>query len=104
MALPGTRDTRDGDAELGDVSSRAGCVVDLAGDADMTLLYAQPDWRQMVIDLLGVTPEAAPEAYRDASPLAWVDEDSAPFLLLQGTLGDASVEDSRRRWRRQGWR
>ena len=64
----GTRDTRDGDAELGDISSRMPCVVDLAGDADMTLLYSQPDWRQMVVDLLGSTPKEAPRTYCKRRP------------------------------------
>ena len=37
----------------------------------------------------------APEVYRDASPITWVDEETVPFLILQGAAGDPAVEHSR---------
>ncbi len=38
-----------------------------------------------------------PEAYRDASPLFYVDEESTPFLVIHGAEDtDVSVEHSRR--------
>jgi len=97
-ACLGVRDTRDnGDPELGAVSSRVTCVVDLAGDTDLTIPYPQEADRQIVRDLLGGTAEATPETYRDASPLSWVDERSTPFLILHGGRDDINpVEHSRR--------
>ena len=100
-AMLGVRETRDtSDPELADVSSRVNCVVDLAGDSDLTIppppvlaSYVE----QFYADLLGGTLEEAPEAYHDASPLVHVDEESAPFLIIHAAEdSDVSVEHSRR--------
>jgi acetyl esterase/lipase len=77
-ALLGTRETRDNtDPALAAYSSRVGCVIDISGVADVTdqaivACYAA---------LLGGLPEAVPEAYRDASPLYHIDEETGPFLI-----------------------
>jgi acetyl esterase/lipase len=85
-AMLGVRETRDnGDPDLAGFSSRVTCVADLAGDMDLTIPYPQEMDNQIAINLLGGTPAEAPEAYRDASPIAWVDEQTAPFLILHGT-------------------
>lgn len=82
-AMLGVRDSRDEAATT--VSSRVTCVAAHAGVMDMLIPSPDP-WTTGVIEhLLGGTPEEAPAAYRDASPIVWVDENSAPFLLLHGT-------------------
>lgn len=83
--LLGLRETRDdGDAALAGYSSRVACVVDLGGPVDFALLYGEERHEAFVTAFLGGTPEEAPDAYRDASPLSWVDDDAPPFLVAQG--------------------
>jgi acetyl esterase/lipase len=97
-ALLGVRDTRDNsDAELAGFSSRVTCVVDLSGDMDLAAPYPNPSDNELVATLLGGTPADAPEAYRDPSPLAWVDHDTVPFLIVHGGSDEVNpVELSRR--------
>lgn len=84
-AMLGTTETRDNsDPALAEYSSRVNCVVDLAGDMDLTLPYPNTMDTDIVARLLGGAPEEAPEAYHDASPLAHVDENSVPFLIFHG--------------------
>jgi acetyl esterase/lipase len=95
-ALLGTRDTRDASAPLASYPSRVACVVDLAGDVDLTA-YTQPPALYEVVALLGGTPQEVPERYRDASPLSWIDGRTAPFLVVHGTQDDVvPIEQSRR--------
>lgn len=93
-ALLGVRDTRDNsDPALAAYPSRVTCVVDLAGDADLTDMAIAPDY----IGILGGGPEEAPETYRDASPLFHVDAQTAPFLVVHGANDEFSpVEQARR--------
>jgi acetyl esterase/lipase len=97
-AMLGVRETRDdSDPELAGISSRVTCVVDLAGDGDLTIPSANPFNNDLVADLLGGTPDEVPEAYRDASPVSHVDEESAPFLIIHGAKDlDLPVEHARR--------
>lgn len=99
-ALLGVRETRDtSDPDLAEFSSRVSCVVDLAGDTDLTIpLPASAEfYGDILAAMLGGTPEEVPEVYRDASPIAHVDEESAPFLIIHGTKDmDVPVEHSRR--------
>lgn len=95
-AMLGLRETRDAaDPDLADYSSRVACVVNLAGNMDLTLpLPADP---QIYLTFLGGTPDEEPDAYRDASPLSWVDADSAPFLILHGDADDINPPEHARR-------
>ena len=86
-ALLGTRDTRDAASPLAAHPSRVACVVDLAGDMDLAA-YTSPPALDEVVALLGGTPEEAPERYRDASPLSWIDAQTVPFLVIHGALDD----------------
>ncbi len=97
-AMLGVRETRDNaDPELAGFSSRVTYVVDLAGDMDLTIPYPQEIDRQIAVNLLGGKAAEEPEAYLDASPLAWVDGDTAPFLIVHGAADDANpVAHSRR--------
>ena len=55
---------------------------------DLSIPYPQEVDRQIVVSLLGGTADEVPDVYRDASPIAWVDEESSPFLILHGTQDD----------------
>ena len=95
-ALLGTRDTRDAASPLAAHPSRVACVVDLAGDMDLAA-YTSPPALDEVVALLGGTPEEALERYRDASPLSWIDAQTAPFLVIHGAPDDVvPVAQSRR--------
>jgi acetyl esterase/lipase len=95
-ALLGTRDTRDVAPPLAEYPSRVACVVDLAGDVDLAA-YTRPPALDEVVALLGGTPAAVPERYRDASPLSWIDGRTAPFLVVHGAPDDVvPVAQSRR--------
>jgi acetyl esterase/lipase len=95
-ALLGTRDARADSAVMAAYSSRVVCVVDLAGDVDLAA-YTRPPASDEVVALLGGTRTDVPERYRDASPLSWIDERTAPFLIVHGTVDDVvPVEQSRR--------
>lgn len=96
-AMLAVRDTRDtADPPLADYSSRVACAVDLAGTTDASLpspVFGDDDWE---VEHLGGTPEEVPEAYEDVSPLAFVDEQSAPMLVIHGTADTiVPVEQSR---------
>ncbi len=96
-AFLGVRETRDNaDPTLAEFSSRVTCVVDQAGDMDLTIPYPQPEDRRILVNLLGGTVDEEPEAYRDASPIVWVDAESAPFMIFHGAKDDINpVEHSR---------
>ena len=89
-AMLGLRETQDNsDASLSQFSSRVACVVTVVGGYDMTIPFSDTDDNQVILNLLGGTLAEEPAAYRDASPIAWVDQESAPFLILQ----DSSSSD-----------
>ena len=84
-AMLGVRETRDtNDPALAEFSSRAACVVALAGNYDTTIPDPIPTWDEFLASFLGGTQDEAPEAYRDLSPITRVDSATAPFLLVQG--------------------
>jgi acetyl esterase/lipase len=99
-AMLGVRETRDtSDSKLAEYSSRVTCVVDLAGDSDLTipLPAAAAHFEEIMVGMLGGTLEEVPEAHRDASPITHVDEESVPFLIIHGAKDfDVPVENSRR--------
>jgi acetyl esterase/lipase len=88
--------TTDGVAELAGVAdgglSQVQAVCDWFGPADMPTLLAQAQTvpptsplakeTKTILDLLGETPSAAVQ--RQASPLAFVSRDDAPFFILHG--------------------
>ena len=96
-AMLAVRDTRDTtDPELAEYSSRVACAVDLAGTTDATIPHPDQFENEVRAEELGGTLEEAPEAYEDVSPVAWVDERSAPMLIIQGALDTTNpVEQSR---------
>jgi acetyl esterase/lipase len=93
----GVRDTRDNsDPALADYSSRVNAVVSLSADLDLTGPQTDRSFKLLLEDLLGGTLEEEPEAYRDASPLFWVDEDAAPMLLVHGGFDDTVLAEQSR--------
>lgn len=99
-AFLGTRETRDnGDPALADYSSRAACVVNMSGETDFTIPYPSASDTALYAQLLGGTADAPPpaDAYADLSPITFVDEATAPFLLIHGAEDrSVPVEHSRR--------
>ena len=95
-ALLGMRDTRDTTAPMASYSSRVTCVVDLAGDVDLTA-YTSPPALHEVVALLGGTPQEIPDRYRDASPLSWIDRCTPSFLVVHGAEDDV-VPIAQSRW------
>lgn len=81
----GVRDARDTpDRNLTALSSRARCVVALAGPMDGTIPPANPGDMDVARALFGGTSTQVPNVYRDASPVSHVDRESAPFLVVHG--------------------
>jgi hypothetical protein len=76
------------------------CVVDLAGDVDLAAYQAPPELHE-VVALLGGTYQEVPERYRDASPLSWIDRETAPFLVIHGDQDDVVRLRSRNAWWRR---
>jgi pectinesterase len=96
VGLLGTLETRDNsDPALAEYSSRVECVVDLAGDIDLMIPFPDAWANDLATQFFGGTRDQMPEIYRDASPLSWVDEDTVPFLILQGAVEDPALEHSR---------
>lgn len=74
-------------ALLPGVSSKVGCVVDFFGPADLTLYSETPGIeKSFMVPLLGASSVSRPELYTRASPVEYVTKDSAPFLILHGTV------------------
>lgn len=97
-AMLGVRDTRDNsDPDLAAFRGRVDSVVALGGPLDLSVPQTDDTFVQILADFLGGTPEEQPHAYRDASPLTWVDASAAPFLLVHGGHDDAILADESRR-------
>ena len=102
-AVLGTTDPKGtGSDPLKGYSSRVNCVVDCSGPSDFTDESSPPlspatSW--MVLNLFGKAHAEAPDAYRDASPVAHVDANSAPTLIIHGTADDIVPVDQSRRLR-----
>ncbi len=85
-AFLSTRDTNDNsDPALSAHSSKVTCVVAMGGLFDFTFPDAHPDSPETDAEILGGSAGSlpAPAAYADFSPITFVDETSAPFLILQ---------------------
>ena len=96
----GSRDTRDNnDPALAGYSSRVSCVVNMAGDVDMSIPFFAGEITELTFAILGGSLEQPPDqdAYRDFSAITFVDESTAPMLVLHGAEDvRVPVEHSRR--------
>lgn len=95
-ALLGVRDTPDdGDLPLAEYSSRVACVIAIAAGLDAMHPYID-EIVQVEMELYGGAPSQTPAIHLDASPLAQISSDSAPFLIFHGADDEnTSVEESR---------
>lgn len=94
--LLGMRDTRDEKGQYSDQSSRVRAVFDIFGPTDMTRDYpASMD--SVFAMVLGKPKKDADKEIRDASPLMFVDKDSAPVFIFQG-LADPLVNPNQSRY------
>ena len=94
--LLGVRDTaKDSGLPLSEYSSKVVCVISIAGGVDA--MHPSLDTLVKVeMDLYGGPPSETLAARLDASPLAQVNADSAPFLIFHGADDeDTSVDESR---------
>jgi acetyl esterase/lipase len=99
-AFLATRDTRDdADPDLADFSSKVACAVAMGGLFDFTFPNAHPYAEEIDAGILGGSLEALPDssAYRDFSPITFVDETSAPMLILQEGNEDVIPYEQARR-------
>ncbi len=96
-ALLGVRDTStESDLTLGEFSSRVACVVDIAGSVDALQPEIDETMQPLMTLLYSGTPNEVPETYHDASPIAQVAAESAPFLIFHGADDEmVSVEQAR---------
>ncbi|MCF6223222.1 MAG: alpha/beta hydrolase [Flavobacteriaceae bacterium] len=61
-------------------------VVNLYGPADLTIDYARET--PSVIKLIGKSYEEAPELYKQASPISFINKHIPPTLIFQGMLDE----------------
>ena len=77
LAVTSEKDGLDPAGPYGEFSCRVRCAVDLYGPAD---LAGHHD-----VTMLGKKAAEAPELYRAASPVTYVDKNDPPILILHGT-------------------
>ena len=88
LAVTGEKDGLDPKGPYGEFSCRVRCAVDLYGPAD---LGGHRD-----ISMLGKSRADAPELYRAASPVTYVDKLDPPILIVHGTADKTvDIEQSR---------
>ncbi|MGB3327982.1 MAG: alpha/beta hydrolase, partial [Thermomicrobiales bacterium] len=75
---------RDDASDPGAPSSRVNGCVAIAEHMDLHIPYDDAFARSSMNALLDGDPDAVPDRATDASPIAWVDAASSPFLLLHG--------------------
>lgn len=83
LAVLGDKDGLDPKGPYGEFSCRVQCAVDLYGPADLS---DRPH-----LTMLGKSREEAPEFYRAASPVTYVDKSDPPLLIMHGTA-DKTVD------------
>lgn len=83
LAVIGGKDGLDPQGPYGEFSCRVQCAVDLYGPADLS--------GRLHLTMLGRSSEEAPELYRAASPVTYVDKLDTPILIVHGTA-DKTVD------------
>lgn len=78
-------DGLEGDGGWPDPSSKVQAVVSFFGPTDLTAAELFPDISPILRAFLGGPLSEKADAYKKASPITYVKEDSAPMLLFQGT-------------------
>ncbi len=88
LAVTGPKDGLDPQGPYGEFSCRVQCAVDLYGPADLS--------GRLDLAMLGKSSAQAPELYRAASPVTYVDRDDPPLLILHGTADNTVPVDQSR--------
>jgi len=83
LAVIGGKDGLDPQGPYSEFSCRVQCAVDLYGPADLS--------GRLHLTMLGRSSEEAPELYRAASPVTYVDKLDPPILIVHGTA-DKTVD------------
>lgn len=84
VACLAARETRDNaDAALAAYSSRVTCAVDMSGPVDL-VASDNPQADGIIANLLGGRNTERPELARDASPILFVDDKTAPVFIVHG--------------------
>lgn len=83
LAVTGEKDGLHPKGPYGEFSCRVQCAVDLYGPADLS--------DRAHLNMLGKSRADAPELYRTASPVTYVDKSDPPILILHGTA-DKTVD------------
>ncbi|MEX2212959.1 MAG: alpha/beta hydrolase [Phycisphaeraceae bacterium] len=78
-------DGLEGDSGWPDVASKVNAAVAFFGPTDMPGDDLPPVTQGLIKDFLGGLPKDKPEAYKQSSPLTYVDATDGPMLLFQGT-------------------
>jgi len=87
LAVTGPNDRLDPKGPYGEHSCRVQCAVDFYAPTDLTRLG--------YVWMLGKTRDEAPERYRAASPMPYVDKSDPPMLILHGNADKiVPVKDS----------
>ena len=79
LATTGDMKELEGNCGSPEQSTRVACCVDFCGPSDMRLL-----WGGGSKFLFGGTAAEMPEAYKQASAIAWVSKDTPPVLIVHG--------------------
>ena len=88
LAVTGEKDGLDPKGPYGEFSCRVKCAVDLYGPADLS--------GHRDISMFAKTRAEAPELYRAASPVTYVDKLDPPILIIHGTADKlVDVEQSK---------
>jgi len=69
--------------ETDSAKHRIKAVVDIYGPVDFTTEYARTN--PLVTNFIGHSFKEAPQLYKEASPLQYLDKDDPPTLILHGT-------------------
>lgn len=83
LAVTGEKDGLDPKGPYGEFSCRVKCAVNLYGPADLS--------DRAHLNMLGKARADAPELYRAASPVTYVDKSDPPILIMHGTA-DKTVD------------
>ena len=89
----------EGDGCHSDQSSRVQAVVNVFGPTDMLHLHKTSEGAAPIVaSFLGGEPDQVEDAYRDASPITYVDGDDPPILTIHGTADTLVPPDQAERF------
>jgi len=85
LGVMGPTDGLEGNGGWAEFDSQIQAVVAFFGPTDLSANDLPVASQQLVKDFLGGSLEERPEAYKAASPIAYVSKGDAPLLMFQGT-------------------